>query len=872
MVQSRPFAFSVNPLWPHYVSLAAIVLAFVFGLTRYSLLDSLDPHHCGALLNSGRWLDTKFKNWQPDGCMTHAYQPKDAEFCLASSRAVFLGDSVTRKLFFQFANIVDPTLPTSPPDDDSKHSDHLLHSRSGIRLSFYWDPFLNSTQLDDILNAPDSGASSDRPTLLVLGSGLWYLRYADMSGGISAWEANTESIINSISQAQRAPADEVVVLPIEDVIASKLSYERATTMLAADRDAMNSDLYHRIHPTSAGVMDILGSGKRRIPISLPLAFNDMLDPSQTEDGLHFSDVIVRTQANLLLNLRCNDRLPKVFPLDKTCCRSYPWPHILHLVVLVTVLLWGPYAFFLHYRSSGPGSSWFGEETLPPLIVSGAISTVYLADRTGFWVKEQKQFDPWTYGFLNILCLVVGLVTVKRGDKDLGFLNREQTDEWKGWMQIAILIYHYFGASKISGVYNPIRVLVAAYLYMTGYGHTTFYIKKADFGFKRVAQVMIRLNFFTMVLAYTMNTDYISYYFAPLVSTWYLILYVTMALGSRFNERTVFLVGKILLSMGLVTWFMSEPWLLQALFDFLSRFCHIHWSAKEWAFRFNLDLWIVYFGMLSAVVFIKIREYRLTDHQYWPLASKIGIGASALVMVWFFIFELAQPDKFVYNGWHPYISFLPVGAFVILRNANPILRSATSRFFAFFGTCSLETFIIQYHLWLGADTKGILIILPWTRWRSLNMVLTAVVFVYISYNVSWATGEITSWICGDSGSKKQLPTTTNDVGYSPVSTSSRHDRDASYSPVATPDAVALTVQGDRQQKPEDRDSEQLLEPPMTPIRPRRWVDRLAEGPSPPSSSGFRLWYGGVDLRPGLKTRVALGFAVMWVVNILWTDPH
>lgn len=72
--------------------------------------------------------------------------------------------------------------------------------------------------------------------------------------------------------------------------------------------------------------------------------------------------------------------------------------------------------------------------MPSLIFSAAIAIIFLADRTGFWLKEQKQFDAWTFGFLNILGLAIGLATIKRADKDLGFLNREQTDEWKGWMQ------------------------------------------------------------------------------------------------------------------------------------------------------------------------------------------------------------------------------------------------------------------------------------------------------------------------------------------------------------------------------------------------------------------------------------------------------
>jgi N-acetylneuraminate 9-O-acetyltransferase len=81
-----------------------------------------------------------------------------------------------------------------------------------------------------------------------------------------------------------------------------------------------------------------------------------------------------------------------------------------------------------------GASVVKGEHVAALVFSVAIALIYTADRTGFWLKEQKQFNPWTFTFLCLATFVVGLSTLKRADKDLGFLNRDQTDEWKGWMQ------------------------------------------------------------------------------------------------------------------------------------------------------------------------------------------------------------------------------------------------------------------------------------------------------------------------------------------------------------------------------------------------------------------------------------------------------
>lgn len=384
--------------------------------------------------------------------MLNTYTPEHTSACFRSRQVVFIGDSITRQLFFQFANIVDPKLPDGPPDDDHKHSNYTLDGENGVRLFFYWDPYMNSSSSQLIHPTGSDRApslDSDRPALLVLGTGLWYLRYKD-SGGLPSWEARVEGVVDTIKNAKPPLADQIVILPVEEPVISKLSPERADAIRISDVDAMNSDLFHRIHPPH----DLSSITPSRSPnlISLPLVLNQMLDDSQTTDGLHFSSSIAKAQANLLLNVRCNDVLPKGYPMDKTCCRSYPGPSLLHLFVVFIVCLAAPACWYYSYHiglslphSSDPHiylvsagqinhTTWISDEHRPIFIMSGAVALMYVADRTGFWFKEQKQFDPWFFGSLSVLALLVGLATAKRADKDLGFLSREQTDEWKGWMQ------------------------------------------------------------------------------------------------------------------------------------------------------------------------------------------------------------------------------------------------------------------------------------------------------------------------------------------------------------------------------------------------------------------------------------------------------
>ena len=349
-------------------------------------------------------------------------------------------------------------------------------------------------------------------------------------------------------------------------------------------------------------------------------------------------------------------------------------------------------------------------------------------------------------------------------EDQPFLSRYQTDEWKGWMQSIILIYHYTGASRVLWIYEVVRLLVASYIFMTGFGHTVFFHKRSDYSLRRSAAVLIRLNMLSCLLPYVMNTDYLFYYFAPLISFWYLVIYLTMAVGRSRNSSFGFLAAKIMISAILTTAIIRIPGIFEIIFQVLATCFNIRWNVEEWRFRLRLDSLIVYAGMLCGACFVNLERdelnvgapeccavNRLIRRFFWVFRIA-WLAMAAFTPPLFYLFVHHAPDKYAYNAWVPYISIAAVLAYISIRNINRHTRNFHSSIFSWIGRHSLETFTLQFHIWLAADTKGLLAlgffegIKGGENWgRRVDLALLTIIFLWVSWHVAAATQTLTTWI-------------------------------------------------------------------------------------------------------------------------------
>ena len=88
------------------------------------------------------------------------------------------------------------------------------------------------------------------------------------------------------------------------------------------------------------------------------------------------------------------------------------------------------------------------------------------------------------------------------------------------------------------------------------------------------------------------------------------------------------------------------------------------------------------------------------------------------------------------------SFVPLSAYLILRNCTEGLRKRYLYLFAYMGRTTLETYIFQFHIWmrttgLNGSPKKLLVVVPGSYW--LNFAVLTAVYIFVSIRFSHLTG-------------------------------------------------------------------------------------------------------------------------------------
>lgn len=310
------------------------------------------------------------------------------------------------------------------------------------------------------------------------------------------------------------------------------------------------------------------------------------------------------------------------------------------------------------------------------------------------------------------------------------LSRPQTEEWKGWMQFAFIMYHYYRAWS---AYNWIRVFVSSYVWMTGFGNFLYFDKKKDFSIQRIVSMVIRINYFPILLSWATGVSLDLYYVVPLHTEGFFMTLVTCWLAIKLEESYGMSYWKsrtyaIAISFAVHVAFYETP-----AVNLLGIF------GDEILFRFQADKYSAWIGIASGALMAKACEFLSwaygTTHNTGVAWTQRMVGVG-LICLWYFGFGYIG-DKFIYNPLHPYVFIIALVGWLMVRNSSKYLTQCHSSFLEFLGRNTLETYVLQFHLFMNHKVQHIPVVIPGSDptgpmyLQIMNMLLCGSIFVFLA---------------------------------------------------------------------------------------------------------------------------------------------
>ncbi|XP_008560460.1 N-acetylneuraminate 9-O-acetyltransferase isoform X4 [Microplitis demolitor] len=653
---------------------AFLVICFIFYHGMIHLIYGSDS--CKWLLKEGRYKGDR--EWQPYGCMMHHYTQTDSRRCFRylafmrhKNHFVFIGDARTRQLCKSF--ISQFTVDGKGLDStDVLQAANLNFKDAKLKLEvqFLWRPQLNISMINDFQN----WMNGDAPSMIIAGCGAFDILTSNASD-TNLYTNYSSGLIKLVRPAEvLAKKGTQFLWMLQDPIVN----ENLPAYLASIDNK-------QINICNKAAVKVLMNSKAHLWESSKLIGQGVLE--QSPDGYLSSPLSLRHKVQILLNTYCNDYMN--FD-DGTCCSNLEVTTTLQLVTLLTLMFWIIIGASLWLYKK---VCYKKAEALYLRVASDEIGRTVDSNASEVAQNESPQQDFYTLitSLAIFSCILAYFYLCDRTN----FFMKENKyySEFSFWLPLGYILALglFFTEDCERGPRALNREQTDEW---RGLMQSVVLIYHVT-GAKNVLPIYMHLRLINSAYLFLSGYGHFCYF-------WQTGDVSLVRFARVFFEKV----------------FVTRPW--KALFVTTDD------DIREWWSRWRVDRYSVAFGIAFGGGLLALQRIdHIPGNALTPLIALISLAAyTAFTLLCVSVSECEEI--------HSYIVFIPIIGYIILRNSSLALKGRYSVLLAGLGKISLETLVGQGHVWLAADTHGVLVLLP--RFPVLNLLITSFIFICASHEI------------------------------------------------------------------------------------------------------------------------------------------